>query len=163
MRAYYTYDELGFLTGSGSVSKYGTRPHKSTFLEPPDNTDDSIHPVFNGSGWSLVDKTPFIEKQIKQQRNIMTAAVTKYIQEAVDQYNTENGTAFDSVHNCAAYKDIMSYSHNVFCNSVLEWNAAVWDMARSIESEVVAGNREIPSVDELIEYLPKFDLEEYHA
>ena len=93
----------------------------------------------------------------------MTDAVSNYIQATVDVYNNANGTAFEKVHNCAAYKDITSYSHHVFCSAVLKWNAAVWDMARAIEAEVAAGNRGIPSVDELIEELPKFDLEEYHA
>jgi len=162
MNTYYKYDDQGFLCGSISVSRFGTRPVNSTIKTPPEPTNET-HPRFNGEDWYLADKAPLIEKELNNQRVVMTKAVTSYIHSAVYSYNKENGTAFDSVHNCAAYKDITSYSHHVFCNAILEWNAVVWDMARAIESEVAVGNREIPSVDELIEELPKFDLEEYHA
>ena len=86
----------------------------------------------------------------------MSKAVDGYIQNVVDTYNRENGTMFEKVHNCTAYKDITTYSHRQFCIDVLEFNANVWDTARSIEADVAAGLRPMPTVDELLAELPVF-------
>ena len=101
------------------------------------------------------------EIQIKAQSAVLKKELTKavdiYIQSVINQYNKENGTVFEKVHNCVAYKDIPTYPHQEFCNKVLLWNATVWESARSIELDVGKGLRPIPIVQELISELPKYE------
>lgn len=97
-----------------------------------------------------------LKAQTEVMRNRMTEVISRHIQSTVDAYNKANGTAFEKVHNCAAYKDIASYPHQPFCQAVLEWNAEVWVTARRIESEVVSGERLAPTPAELVGELPEF-------
>lgn len=96
------------------------------------------------------------EELLTKARNEMVRAVEQYVQSSVDVYNDDNGTLFESVHNCSTYKDVAGYTHQAFCQSIVAHNAAVWDTARGIEAEVIAGTRTMPTVDELVALLPTF-------
>lgn len=95
-------------------------------------------------------KTP---EQIKQE---LTLEVDKYLKKEIDKYNKTNGTLFASVHNCATYVLVDTYPHRQFCVDIINFNAAVWEKARSIEYDVLAEKREMPTVEEFIAELPVF-------
>ena len=93
------------------------------------------------------------EEVVKKQ---FTQIVENYIQKELDKYNKVNGTLFEKIHNCAAYKDISTYPHQQFCIDILEWNAEVWETARGILYDVKTGVRSEPTVDDFIDELPEF-------
>ena len=93
---------------------------------------------------------------IESSRKDMVKEVDKYVQSTIDRYNKANGTMFEKVHNCAAYAGVDGYTHQQFCKDILAHNANVWETARNIEADVVAGNRDMPTTDELINELPDY-------
>jgi len=96
-------------------------------------------------------------KQLLILKSKMTIEVEKHIQNEVDKYNKANGTLFASVHNCATYVLVETYPHRQFCVDIVNFNAKVWERARSIEADVVSEKREMPSIEEFIAELPVFN------
>lgn len=95
-------------------------------------------------------------KTFEQVRQELTLEVDKYIQNEVDKYNKANGTLFANVHNCATYVLVDTYPHRQFCVDIINFNATVWEKTRSIEADVLAEKREMPTVEEFIAELPVF-------
>ena len=105
----------------------------------------------------MTRKEQVIQKALMESlKKDMTKAVDGYIQNEVNKYNKANGTMFEKVHNCAAYVGVATYSHQQFCIDILSFNASVWDKARSVEAEVIAGLRVPPAKEELLSELPVF-------
>lgn len=100
-----------------------------------------------------INNPPKTPEQVKQE---LALEVDKYIQNEVDKYNKANGTLFASVHNCATYVLVDTYPHRQFCIDIVNFNAIVWEKARSIEADVLAEKREMPTIEEFIAELPIF-------
>jgi hypothetical protein len=83
-------------------------------------------------------------------------AITAHIQSRVETYNEAHGLSFRDVYSCDVYADKTGYPHQQFCADITDWNWRVWDAARQILAEVLAGNRTAPSVQELIAELPAY-------
>jgi len=69
-----------------------------------------------------------IQRRLDKKREEMVKVVEQYVQDVVDGYNKDNGTLFESVHNCATYVNVDGYTHQAFCKAVVEFNAKVWGM-----------------------------------
>jgi hypothetical protein len=98
------------------------------------------------------------EQETKAKVQEVTGIIDQYIQAKVDEYNMKNGTLFEKVHNCVAYKDIEGYAHQKFCQDVLVWNAQVWETARQVQVDVLTGVRQEPTEEELLAELPILEL-----
>lgn len=94
---------------------------------------------------------------INQARADMVKAIEAHIQIPINDYNKANNTLFESVHNCATYLNVPTYTHYEFCEKIVKFNVDVWEKGRSIEAEVLAGIRPMPTLDELIDELPVFN------
>ena len=99
---------------------------------------------------------PTAEEKVNQARADMVKAVEEYIQSEVNKYNEANGVMFKDIDACAKYTTVPTYTHYQFCVDVITWNVNVWETSRAIEAEVLAGNRQIPTVEELVLELPVF-------
>lgn len=107
-------------------------------------------------GYKLPDMAKIAEMQVNQARADIVKAVEEYIQATIDGYNEANGILLKNIDSCFKYTAVPTYTHYQFCVDVIAWNARVWETARAIEAEVLAGNRGVPSVEELLGELPKF-------
>lgn len=96
-------------------------------------------------------------EQLEQAKANLVSTVDAYIQITVDAYNKANGTLFASVHNCATYINVPTYIHYEFCVDVVKFNADVWEKARAIEADVLAGLRPMPTAKKLVVELPVFE------
>lgn len=90
-------------------------------------------------------------------KHIGELAVITYLQERVSIYNEAHGLVFQDVHACANYKDVIGYTHKQFCEDVWAWNVAVWEEARLILADIVAGERLVPTIEGLIAELPMYE------
>ncbi len=87
-------------------------------------------------------------------RRIVEKAINKLITKEVDDYNVLNGLAFDGIHNCASYKDMMDYAHQPFCESVWNWQTNVWEVVRQLLADINNGTIMEPTLEELLAQLP---------
>ena len=85
-----------------------------------------------------------------------TQIVNVYIQAEVDKQNALNGTDFERIQNCTAYKDISTYPHQQLCVDLLNWNAQVWEATRGIMYDVQIGAIDPPDKETFIGMLPEF-------
>jgi len=92
----------------------------------------------------------------KQALDAMVTAIETLIQARVDTYNEAQGVLFKNVDACAKYLNTPTYTHYQFCNDVIVWQTDVWEAARTIQTDVVAGNRTMPTVDGLLAELPVY-------
>lgn len=107
-------------------------------------------------GWTT-EPRPFSQEEILRQKMKEAAdTVAKIIQDRVDAYNEAHGLAFSDVHNCESYSRVTTYSHRQFCEDVWLWNVEMWETARAIQGEVVAGQMQIPTAEEFIAMLPEY-------
>ena len=95
------------------------------------------------------------KKQIIDIKNA-ESIVEKHIQKPIDEYNLANGVKFANAHSCANYRDISGYAHQQFCIDAWTFNAATWEKARSIQTDVLTGTIQQPTREELIAMLPVF-------
>jgi hypothetical protein len=100
---------------------------------------------------NIKTKEDLHDEELQRKSAMITAEVTRYVQDVVDTYNIMYGTKFKDVHSCSTYKDIESYSHREFCAGVVAFNAAVWDAARAAESMLV-------NIEYLLHALPKYNI-----
>lgn len=111
--------------------------------------------VFIGGAWVLDDKV-LAKLQVKF-RSECEQAISALIQSEVDAYNAANNVIFADVHSCQAYAGVDGYSHQAFCAAVWAWNVAVWEASRLVIAAVIAGERAVPTVSELLAELPVFE------
>jgi len=85
-----------------------------------------------------------------------TEIVNGVILDELVKFNTANGTVFESVHNCESYSRVAGYTHQAFCASVWAWSVSVWEEARLIQADVLAGTIPEPTEAEFKAMLPAF-------
>lgn len=112
-------------------------------------------------GWlrTLAGETALSEKQSELMSELKAAcelAITNLIQSKVDEYNAANGLSLTDVKSCALYAQVQTYTHKAFCQAVWEWNVSVWEAARILLSQAIAGEISITSPDDVISLLPEF-------
>lgn len=93
----------------------------------------------------VVHVGPSVEKLAEQQAELLlyfTGLTEQFIQDKVDDYNTLNGTAFGSVHNCESYSRLPTYTHQVFCEKVWLWSVEVWEAVRAYQATLTAAPTE---------------------
>lgn len=100
-------------------------------------------------------ETELAEAQ-RQTRKEMLQAIESLIQGEIDKYNEANMVAFKDIDACAKYTTIPTYTHYQFCVDVIVWQTNVWETARTIQADVLAGTRPIPTTEEFISELPVF-------
>lgn len=83
-------------------------------------------------------------------------AIERLIQSKVDDYNKANQLTITDVKSCALYAQIEGYTHKPFCAAVWAWNVQVWESARSILSQALAGEVSISSPNDVLALLPEF-------
>lgn len=111
--------------------------------------------MFIGGAWVL-DGNVLAKLQVTF-RAECERAISALIQGEVDAYNAANNVIFADVHSCQAYAGVDGYSHQAFCAAVWAWNVAVWEAARVVLAAVIAGERAVPTVSELLAELPVFE------
>lgn len=89
------------------------------------------------------------------------ATAKEYFENVVQNYMDEAARerGYDDIKSAASYVDD---DDAIFAKEGLaykKWRSAVWRKCYSIEYEVFAGQRNIPSVEDLLEELPKLVLE----
>jgi len=99
------------------------------------------------------------EEKTKLIKNELETGISKLIQEKIDNYNVENNVSFESIDSLQKYTVSTTYPHLNFINSMLIWNIAVWEHSRSVMSDVLSGNRAVPTLEELIQELPVLENE----
>lgn len=103
--------------------------------------------------WAEEREAEIFKEKIKQAAD----TVESLIQARVDAYNEDHGLAFSDVHNCESYSRVQTYSHRQFCEDVWLWSVDMWETARSIQAEVIAGQRTMPDEGEFLSLLPKYN------
>ena len=102
-----------------------------------------------------IENIPVTELIVKA-RYEMEKAINTLISSEIKKYNKKNGLLFKDIDALNKYLVNPNYTHYTFINSCLLWNVDVWEKARAIEKDVILGNREIPTVKQLLTELPKF-------
>lgn len=100
------------------------------------------------------------EQQLAKMINDATAMIDGMIQKVIDDYNSAHGVNFKNVDALPKYAMKPNYTHNQFCMDVLDWvtsDIGIWETARAIQGEVMAGTREIPTEQEFIAMLPQYE------
>ena len=114
--------------------------------------------------WNIVNKysiqeevdAAIVSETLRQQQVLIQhceSAVVAYIQAPIDAYNTANNTLFSDAHSCANYATVSGYTHQTFCTNVWAWNVQVWEAARQILADALAGTVAITSVNDLLTLL----------
>lgn len=94
---------------------------------------------------------------LNQAREEMVRAVESLIQGEITKYNEANLVAFKDIDACAKYTTTPTYTHYQFCVDVIAWQTNVWETARSIQADVLAGTRPLPTLEEFVAELPVFN------
>jgi hypothetical protein len=94
-------------------------------------------------------------QEIEQKINTFTTTIDSYIQSKIDDYNNANGVMFANINSIMKYTIDNTYTHFAFCNSIILWNIDVWETARAIQQDVLSGNRDEPTTEELLAELPE--------
>ncbi len=82
-------------------------------------------------------------------------AISDHIHSKIDEYNKANNLSFKDIDSLVKYTRIKTYSHYRFVIKALTWNVKVWEFARQVMDDVIAGKMAIPTKQELIDALPK--------
>ncbi len=116
------------------VEDLGELPAALTLLPP--GRDDT----WTGSAWALdtEDRDARIQRQL-----------TQAIQTLLDTEAQKH--RYDNIHTAVGWADLF-----VDAAALKTWGAACWITSGEIEAEVMAGNREIPTVAELLAAMPVF-------
>jgi len=101
------------------------------------------------------------EENLKLIKNELETGISKLIQSKIDSYNVENKVSFNNIDSLQKYTVSSTYPHLNFVNSMLVWNIAVWEHARSAMSDVLSGKRTIHTLEELIQELPVLENESF--
>lgn len=85
--------------------------------------------------------------------------IQKMLTDGVQRYmdTTAQTRGYDSIHTACSY---VNSTDEVFARegkACLEWRDQVWRACYNILDEVLAGSREIPTLEELIDELPKLN------
>lgn len=162
------------LIKDGSIYKYNVTKPKvitgsadGTYLPLEDNVPsiDTATQRIAGSTYEIqadkVVKTYTVvdipaEEIMSKARDAMVRSIEQLIQSEIDKYNEANGVLFKDIDACAKYVNIPSYTHYQFCIDVISWQTNVWETARQIQSDVLAGTRTMPTEKELLSELPTF-------
>jgi len=99
------------------------------------------------------------EENLKIIKSGLETGISKLIQSKIDSYNVENKVSFNNIDSLQKYTISTTYPHLNFVNSMLVWNIAVWEHFRSVMSDVLSGNRTVPTLEELIQELPVLENE----
>ena len=94
------------------------------------------------------------EKLIGNFTNLIDGLITTKITE----YNKANNVIFQDINSFSKYMHDISLPQYAISKTFLDWNSALWDTARLIQSDVMAGNREVPTEEELMAELPLLGL-----
>jgi hypothetical protein len=94
-------------------------------------------------------------QEIEQKINTFTTTIDSYIQSKIDDYNNANGVMFADINSIMKYTIDNTYTHFAFCMAIVQWNIDVWETARAIQQDVLAGNRAEPTTEELLAELPE--------
>jgi hypothetical protein len=86
-----------------------------------------------------------------------TTTIDDYIQSKIDDYNRVNGVMFANINSIMKYTIDNTYTHFAFCMAIVQWNIDVWETARAIQADVLAGNRDEPTTEELLSELPELN------
>jgi acetolactate synthase small subunit len=95
------------------------------------------------------------EEIIKKKVNTFTSTIDNYIQSKINDYNNDNGVMFANINSIMKYTIDNTYTHFAFCMAIVQWNIDVWETARAIQADVLAGNRDEPTTEELLSELPE--------
>jgi len=82
-------------------------------------------------------------------------AIDGLVHDEIAKINRENKTAFEDDRSFSKYTIDPSYPQYAISKEFLDWNSAVWSTARAILEDVEAGNRVMPTIEELIAELPE--------
>jgi len=96
------------------------------------------------------------EELMNKAKEEMMRAIETLIQSEVDKYNEANMVAFKDIDACAKYTTVTTYTHYQFCVDVIAWQTSVWEYARQVQADVMAGTRTMPTTEELLAELPVF-------
>lgn len=98
---------------------------------------------------------PKIELTAEQQKK----QIKKTLLKAVDDYmdNTVQARGYDNIAKCVTYEGDIDPIFNAEGTAAKQWRSKVYRACYNILAEVEAGNRPIPTVEELLAELPKID------
>lgn len=94
-------------------------------------------------------------KEWEEQANI--EEMQKFFMDKIQEYMDEKAKTygFDNVFNAASYQNSKVDKFKSDAQTVLDWRDQTWATAYAIMENVLVGNRKIPTLEELMEELPK--------
>jgi hypothetical protein len=120
--------------------------------------DSTTTEVIDGLTYATYDVVDIPQEEIiKKKVNTFTSTIDNYIQSKIDDYNNTNGTKFVLL-SVSDYLFDTEYAHYGFCREFTMWRVGkngVWETARAIQQDVLAGNRAEPTTEELLAELPE--------
>ena len=107
------------------------------------------------NGIMIVDVTA--ETKAKQEKLIrdFTDLIDVLIASKITEYNEANNVKYQNINSFPKYIHDTTLPQYAVSKAFLDWNSILWETARSIQSDVLAGNREIPTESELLAELPE--------
>ena len=87
---------------------------------------------------------------VEDSRNIMNKAIQQHLDSKAQELRYDN---MMSARSYAGYEN----PYQEEATKLAIWCSDCWEKAGEIEADVLAGNRDMPTVDEVLEELPKFE------
>ena len=79
--------------------------------------------------------------------------ITQAVQSRMDDYAI--GQGFDSILSACSYYPSKNAARAAKAQGAVDWRDACWDVAEAIEVAVMAGQRPVPTVDDVLAELPQ--------
>lgn len=113
---------------------------------------EEIEPDENGVRQFQIKEIVVPEKTAEEQIAEITVAVQKYLDSAVQVLNYDNGFA------CASYATSSEPKFRKEAESYILWRDKVWTKCYALLDEYEVGEIAMPSVEEVLSSLPKFEI-----
>lgn len=131
-------------------------------------TDGTINKPLSGDADYLVHVLPYVDLWEAEKKRLeaeqptqeeLLVMFTSIIQQYLDDFaKTRN---YDGILSVCSYATSKNPKFSLEGQYAVEARDAVWDFGYSLVNEVLSGNRPIPTVEELLDILPKLEWPEY--
>lgn len=111
---------------------------------------------YDGLAKSIEDNFSWYWQQAeREQTEKLTAQFTKAVQKWMDAKAQERG--YDNIISACTYADSTDEKFAAEGKAAKQWRDKVWRHCYDVVAQVVSGNRDIPTVSELLAELPKLE------
>lgn len=153
----YKFDQWGKYTGQQWYYLYDPYPGNYNTVEPPEVPPGQFLYGYAG-GWVLVDVEPGPPKPTPQQiKAQFQLALTQFMDDAAKRYGygEDSSPLGMSLLSAVSYKGDPDEQFNAEGTAFFNWRSAVWVYAREQQALIIAGERELPTVSQLLSELPE--------